>query len=742
MVRLSRISLAFEDKIEEALYQKVFFQDSLPVIRVAIFLAAFLYALFGFLDVLFAADHLTTFLIIRLGIVVPFLLGIVILSYTQIFKRIWQWILLLAFMVSGVGISIMIAIIPENWFYYMGLMLIFSVGYFFIRLRFILATMGGWLNLILFNLLIYLVSDSQPHIFLAYNFFYASANLIGMFGSYYFELWGRRNFYLSRQLDQKQRDLEQVNQGLETTIENRTRQLRENEEKYRLIFESSPLGLFHFNDKKIITECNDHFSLIIGLPRHKLEGMSLDEFADRDILNAVVKVLKGVNASFEGMFQARGRARNTPVRMLFAAITGGTQNAAGGIGLVEDRSEFIEKQNLEKQVAVAREAVNFKQRFLANMSHEIRTPLTGIIGMIDILSQTKLNKEQKDYFSTLKLSSENLREIINQILDYSKIEAGRVSVKPRGFNFQSLINNAVKLYEAVCPASITLSSFLDPQIPEYVKADDHRVSQIINNLLNNAIKFTRKGNIDLFAFPEKWLSDGDLLIRIEVADTGEGIEPEKLSRLFKPFSQLENNENQYFEGTGLGLSIAKELTDLMGGEIGVRSEPGKGSTFWFNFKAQKVSREDARLTRNMTEVIKSGPLNILYAEDKLINQKVVNIILASLGHKVTLVNNGQEAVDKFQPGDFDLILMDIQMPVMDGITATRLLKEKYPDIIPIVGLSANAFEGDKEKYMSMGLDEYLTKPIRKDDFVLLIHKLFKNHRSSDFPSKPKRSEQQ
>jgi PAS domain S-box-containing protein len=742
MIRLSKITLTFQDNKEENLFQKVFFQDSLPVIRVAIFLAAFLYALFGFLDVLFAEDHLTTFLIIRLGIVVPILLGIVILSFSPVFSRIWQWVLFFAFMISGVGIAFMIALNPENWFYYGGLMLIFSVGYFFLRLRFILASIGGWLNLIILNLLIFFVSDSQPQIFLAYNFFYASANLIGMFGSWYFELWGRRNFYLSRQLDQKQRDLEQVNQGLETTIESRTRQLRENEEKYRLIFESSPLGLFHFNDKKIITECNDHFSLIIGLPRHKLEGMSLEEFADKNIMSAVVKVLRGVNASFEGLFQARGRARTTPVRMLFASITGGTQSAAGGIGLVEDRSEFIEKQNLEKQVSVAREAVNFKQRFLANMSHEIRTPLTGIIGMIDILSQTKLNKEQKDYFSTLKLSSENLREIINQILDYSKIEAGRVSVKPRGFNFQALINNAVKLYEAVCPASITLSSFLDPQIPEYVMADDHRVSQIINNLLNNAIKFTRKGNIDLFAFPEKWLSDGDLLIRIEVADTGEGIDQEKLSQLFKPFSQLEGNENQYFEGTGLGLSIAKELTDLMGGEIGVRSESGKGSTFWFNFKAQKVSREDARNTRNMSNVYKSGPLNILYVEDKVINQKVVNIILASMGHKVTLVNNGQEALDRFKPGDFDLILMDILMPVMDGITATRLLKEKYPDIVPIVGLSANAFEGDKEKYMSMGLDEYLTKPIRKEDFVLLIHKLFHKDNQSDSSLKPKSSELQ
>lgn len=723
MVELHKITLAFPDKREELLYQKAFFEESLPITRVALLLAAFLYGFFGLLDTVFVTEYLSTFLIIRFGVVVPILIAIIILSLTKVFFRIWQQVLFIAFLVAGGGITYMIGMSPDNWTYYGGLMLIFSVGYFFARLSFVYATLGGWLNLILFNLLMYFVADIQTHMFIAFNFFFVSANLIGMFGSYYLELSGRRNFKLSRQLDQKQKDLEQVNLGLESAVENRTRELKESEEKYRLIFERSPVGVFHFNDKWIVTECNDQFANIIGLPRNVAEGMNLKELKDKRVVEAVSRVLKGNKASFEGRYKAKGKGKGTPVRILFAPIKTEVNKASGGIGLVEDRSEVLEKQQLEKQIAVARESVQFKQKFLANMSHEIRTPLTGIIGMIDILSQTRLNKEQKEYFGTLKLTSENLREIINQILDYSKIEAGRVTIKPRGFNFYELINNAQKLFESLCPPDVDLIVIIDPQVPEFIKADDHRVAQIINNLLNNAIKFTRKGSIELLALPEKWLADGTLLLRIEVTDTGEGIHPEKIDQLFKPFSQLEHLDNKYFEGTGLGLSIAKELTDLMGGEIGVISQQGSGSTFWFNFKAKIISREDIKKNPELSGVKETGPLKILYAEDKIVNQKVVNLMLASLGHEVTLVNDGKQAIEIFKPGDFDMILMDIQMPVMDGVTATRKLRAKYKELPPIVGLSANAFEGDKEKYLSMGLDEYLTKPVKKEDFILLLQKL-------------------
>ncbi|TVQ90492.1 MAG: response regulator [Bacteroidetes bacterium] len=723
MVKLHKITLAFPDKREELLFQKAFFEESLPITRVALLLAAFLYGFFGLLDTVFVTEYLHTFLIIRFGVVVPILIAVIILSLTKFFFLIWQQVLFIAFLVGGGGITYMIGMTPENWSYYGGLMLIFSVGYFFARLSFIYATLGGWLNLLLFNLMMYFVADIQPQLFIAFNFFFVSANLIGMFGSYYLELSGRRNFYLSRLLDQKQKDLEQVNLGLESAVEDRTRELKESEEKYRLIFERSPVGVFHFNDKWIVTECNDQFANIIGLPRSVAEGMSLKELSDKRVVDAVGQVLKGNKASFEGRYKAKGKGKGTPVRILFAPIKTDMNKTSGGIGLVEDRREFLEKQQLEKQIAVARESVQFKQKFLANMSHEIRTPLTGIIGMIDILSQTRLNKEQKEYFGTLKLTSENLREIINQILDYSKIEAGRVTIKPRGFNFYELINNAQKLFESLCPPDVNLIVIIDPQVPEFIKADDHRVAQIINNLLNNAIKFTKKGSIELLALPEKWLADGTLLLRIEVTDTGEGIHPEKIDQLFKPFSQLEHLDNKNFEGTGLGLSIAKELTDLMGGEIGVISQQGSGSTFWFNFQARIISREDIKKNLELSGVKDTGPLRILYAEDKIVNQKVVNIMLASLGHEVTLVNDGKQALEIFEPNAFDMILMDIQMPVMDGVTATRKLRAKYKELPPIVGLSANAFEGDKEKYLSMGLDEYLTKPVKKEDFILLLQKL-------------------
>jgi two-component system, sensor histidine kinase len=386
--------------------------------------------------------------------------------------------------------------------------------------------------------------------------------------------------------------------------------------------------------------------------------------------------------------------------------------------------ERQQNELLEEKITIAEESLKFKQNFLANMSHEIRTPLTGVLGMIDILEQTPLSVNQKDYLETIKTSGENLREIINQVLDYSKIEAGKIAVNPVAFPFRSLAQNAVELYKNSVKPGVEIHSDTDPDIPEFIEADKSRLAQVLNNFVSNAIKFTHQGSITIkSSIVARDNQNHFFTIKMEVSDTGIGIPDQLQEKLFIPFSQVEAMDTRNYEGTGLGLSICKQLIELMGGEIGVHSIEEKGSTFWFSFSA-KIPDSQPTITTYEPTKHSNKQLSILLAEDKIVNQKVISLMLNAMGHRVTIANDGQEAIDIFEPGKFDLILMDIQMPIMDGITATQKLKGgNHQELPPIVGLSANAFEGDREKYMTLGMDEYLTKPVKKEEFEGLIEKL-------------------
>jgi PAS domain S-box-containing protein len=502
--------------------------------------------------------------------------------------------------------------------------------------------------------------------------------------------------------------------------------LRESEEKYRLIFENSPLGVLHFDNNGRISDCNDQFSNIIGIPKNHLIGTEMQMIPDSRLKNIIEDVLRGNPATFETRYTPATSDKSTPVRLLFAPIITRRGKVKGGIGLIEDRSSHVQKEEYKKQVEVIKESARFKQNFLANMSHEIRTPLTGVLGMIDILEQTPLDENQMEYITILKNSGENLKEIINQVLDFSKIEAGKVQLNHSTFDFRSLSDDVFKLFTSLCRKNVSLNIDLDEDIPQYIKADKSRISQIINNLISNAVKFTHTGQITLKASRLPAEESGKVLIKIEVIDTGIGIPSQLQKKLFVPFSQIGENDTRVYEGTGLGLSICKQLVSLHGGEIGVISKPGKGSNFWFTFIAGiSVSKKKTPTAGENSFAIHSRKLRILFAEDKVVNQKVVKLLLSSLGHETMLAGNGKEAIELFEPDKFDLILMDIQMPVMNGIDATQHLKTQYECLPPVVGLSANAFEGDREKYMQMGMDDYLTKPVKREDFIRMIKRVFK-----------------
>jgi len=400
-----------------------------------------------------------------------------------------------------------------------------------------------------------------------------------------------------------------------------------------------------------------------------------------------------------------------PIELTISAIK--SDNEIFFTAFIRDIADAkLAEEKVQKARKAAEQASEAKSRFLAIMSHEIRTPMNVLIGTIGLLKDSSLNSEQKSFITTADDAAKALLNLINDILDFSKIEAEKLTLEREVFNLPTLINKVMGIFANIAEEKqIRLFANIEKNIPEHYCSDPGRLQQILLNLLGNAIKFTKHGQVSISVNQLKSVDNKNHILRFEIQDTGIGITIENQQKLFNEFSQIDNEHNRRYEGSGLGLAISKKLVNLFKGEIGVESQPGQGSKFWFTVELKH--EPNALKMPAKGNSLPSRALNILLAEDSDANIVVAKAILEKAGHSVSVAKNGIQAIKLLeQKTVYDLILMDIMMPEMDGIEATRRIRQMQEPVgqLPIIAMTANAMSSDKERCFEVGMNDYMSKP--------------------------------
>ncbi|MBF0549186.1 MAG: response regulator [Deltaproteobacteria bacterium] len=560
---------------------------------------------------------------------------------------------------------------------------------------------------------------------------------------------------LIEELEVHQTELEIQNQELRRA----QLELEESKNKYFHLYDLAPVGYLTLDQNSVISEANLSCAEMFGLARRYLIGSPLYLLADPEFKDILFRHLKKSRESTSKLTCELKLSKNQGAALWVQMESLADHDEDGRfisfriilVDVTERKQIEQDLQQKEKDLTLAKNAAEAANRakstFLSNMSHEIRTPLNGIVACVDLLKSTPITPEQSSYLDMMGISADSLLNIVTDVLDLSQIEAGKINFEKGNFDIQELIHKVcLALRPAADAKSIQLTYSVSSQVPALVYGDPNHLSQILNNLIGNAIKFTRTGAVDVHI--ESLANDKDKYqFHIRVRDTGIGIPMDKIYSIFDPFEQADSSMTKEYGGTGLGLAISKHLAETMGGEIWAENNsPHPGSTFHVMFWMERGTRPEDILEPENSIV---GPLlnmagrkgwNILLVEDNDINQLVAKSILEKLGHRVEIAENGKRAVDKFMAAKYDLIFMDVQLPIMNGLEAAALIREKERGTerhTPIIALTAYATGEDRLRCLSAGMDGYLSKPINSHKLNKLL-KSFANGTPLPLEDQPQR----
>ncbi|WP_052507558.1 PAS domain-containing hybrid sensor histidine kinase/response regulator [Desulfonatronovibrio magnus] len=514
-------------------------------------------------------------------------------------------------------------------------------------------------------------------------------------------------------------------------------QAEESERKYRLIGENTSDGIVLFNSDYQIGYASPAYLKQLGYNSDEILALKTEDIyesihpEDRHIFPEIYKAISEKKQELLYSFRIKHKKGHYIWREDNARFNyDSNKNYLGAYVICRDITERkLQEHDLINAKKEAEAANLAKSEFLANMSHEIRTPLNGIMGTMQLLLSTGLSQEQEKLVNLGNVSAERLTQLLSDILDLSSLDAGKMIIREKEFSFKNICDSLNDLY--AIPArekGIEFDCSLDSSLPAKIIGDDTRVQQVLFNLVGNAVKFTENGSVSLNISPVLQ-QNGHKRILFSITDTGTGIPEDKLDKLFHPFTQADGSMTRQYQGAGLGLVIVRRLVNMMGGNISVESEPGRGTTMHvvLPFKIPE-NAPSVDVHAKVQPAGKTGSLNILLAEDDPINQMLIKRMLEKDGQKVTLAENGKEAVDMIQEKEFDCILMDIQMPVMTGVEATRVIRESTTigakKDIPIIAVTAHTQPGDREKFLEAGMDEYIGKPVNREDFQRVFNRLF------------------
>jgi len=510
------------------------------------------------------------------------------------------------------------------------------------------------------------------------------------------------------------------------------------QDSYQDLAQNAPIGILSCDTEGNITYANPFILVILGVTSaddaKKLNILQFEPIKEAGVSNFFEKCLTSGEVIVKELPFTSIWGIESELYFHIIPTFDENRKLTGVWSIIEDITDRIEDRNkLIEAKNIAEAASRAKSDFLANMSHEIRTPMNGILGMLDLMAKTNLNAEQEDYLQTVKKSAENLLTIINDILDISKIEAGKLQTEESEFCLTEIVQEVYSILSAKAQEKkIDLIVEISPGLPENIIGDQVRIKQIITNLAGNAIKFTEKGEVKISVSVKKSLSS-QIQIQFRVSDTGIGIPLEDQSKLFQAFTQVDTSTTRKYGGTGLGLAIVKKLCDLFNGSIELESTPGKGTVFTatVTLKKAKPRKQPVQVESNDKKIEQTTKaaqdIAILVAEDNAINQKLMVRILELNGYHCDLADNGELAAKAVKNKKYDIVFMDIQMPVMSGFEATETIRkaEKKKKRLPIIALTANALVGDKEKCLEAGMDDYLSKPVKAAEIVEKIRKWVK-----------------